>query len=743
MPMKFPIPHPKINRRRQERFWVILVLILVLFFGFLEGWFFQLQSELPLFGNIFLFALINLNVILLLLLTYLVLRNIVKLLLERKRNILGHKLRTRLVIAFVGLTMIPTLPLFWLATQFIFSSLDYWFSHRVEQSLEQSVALAKDYLQQEKHDLVFDSRILKDELQRLQNSHGTATPQDQELPPSLLVQHHLDGIFLADPQGRILKQSCSPTLSATPLALLEHFDSREMGIPPEVQHINLAHSQEALVSRVAFPFSARPGESSEAILLLVRILPPGITQELNAITAGYEDYLQLKMLHSPLKKTHFITFSSITLLVIFAAIWFGFTLAKNITTPIQALVSATQRVADGEFNNVELASEREDEIGMLMTSFNAMVGDLRASREQLARAYKALQQSNCELEERRRYMEIVLRDIAAGVVSVDETGKIMTMNKSAEAVFGLRASETLGRFYSEFLQPPHFEILQSFLDQYRKTRQNYFQQQIQVMMGNRPRVFLLKASILRDEEDRYVGVVVVLDDLTDLEKAQRMAAWREVARRIAHEIKNPLTPIRLCAQRLRRRYLSRIRDDGNPVFDECTGTIIEQVDRLKHLVDEFSKFARLPRVQLAPCNPVSIVEEGLALYKHTTPNVTFFLERLDDIPIVQLDRDQFKQVMINLLENAIHALDHQDGSITLRLFYDPDLKIVRLECADTGHGISHEDKLRMFEPYYSTKEKGTGLGLAIVASIIADHNGFVRVCDNVPRGTVIIIELPG
>jgi two-component system, NtrC family, nitrogen regulation sensor histidine kinase NtrY len=262
-------------------------------------------------------------------------------------------------------------------------------------------------------------------------------------------------------------------------------------------------------------------------------------------------------------------------------------------------------------------------------------------------------------------------------------------------------------------------------------------------MGNRPRVFLLKASILRDEEDRYVGVVVVLDDLTDLEKAQRMAAWREVARRIAHEIKNPLTPIRLCAQRLRRRYLSQIRDDGNPVFDECTGTIIEQVDRLKLLVDEFSKFARLPRVQLAPCNPVSIVEEGLALYKHTTPNVAFFLERQDDIPIVQLDRDQFKQVMINLLENAIHALDHREGSITLRLFHDPDLKIVRIECADTGHGISHEDKLRMFEPYYSTKEKGTGLGLAIVASIIADHNGFVRVCDNVPRGTVIIIELPG
>jgi two-component system nitrogen regulation sensor histidine kinase NtrY len=741
--MKFPIPHPKITRRWQERFWVTLVLILILFFGFLEGWFFQLQSELPLFGNIFLFALINLNVILLLLLTYLVLRNIVKLIFERKRNILGHKLRTRLVIAFVGLTLIPTLPLFWLATQFIFSSLDYWFSHRVEQSLEQSVALAKDYLEQEKHDLVSDSRILQEELHRLQKIRTSQPPEEQELPPSLLVQHHLEGIFLTDLQGKILRQSFSTALSAKPLELLDHFDSREIKASPEVQHISLKQDQEGLVSRVEFQLSSQSSETTAGILILVRILPPGITQELKAITAGYEDYLQLKMLHSPLKKTHFITFSSITLLVIFAAIWFGFTLAKNITTPIQALVSATQRVADGDFNNVELASDRQDEIGMLMTSFNAMVGDLRASRGQLAKAYKALQQSNWELEDRRRYMEIVLRDIAAGVVSVDETGKIMTMNKSAEAVFGLRASETLGRFYSEFLQPTHFEILQSFRDKYLKTRQNYFQQHIQVMMGSRPRVFLIKVSVLRDEEDRYMGVVVVLDDLTDLEKAQRMAAWREVARRIAHEIKNPLTPIRLCAQRLRRRYLDQIQEDRSPVFDECTATIIEQVDRMKHLVDEFSKFARLPRVQLAPCNPVSIIEEGMALYKHTTPNVSFFLEREGNIPVVPLDRDQFKQVMINLLENAIHALDDREGSITLRLFHDPDLKIVRLECADTGHGISHEDKLRMFEPYYSTKEKGTGLGLAIVASIVADHNGFVRVCDNIPRGTVIIIELPG
>jgi two-component system nitrogen regulation sensor histidine kinase NtrY len=254
-------------------------------------------------------------------------------------------------------------------------------------------------------------------------------------------------------------------------------------------------------------------------------------------------------------------------------------------------------------------------------------------------------------------------------------------------------------------------------------------------------VLLIKASVLRDEKDQYMGVVVVVDDLTDLEKAQRMAAWREVARRIAHEIKNPLTPIQLSAQRLRRKYSSML-EENDSVLDECTSTIVHQVDHMKHLVNEFSRFARLPRAQPSACNLVAIVEEGMALYKHTCSHISFTLENHDELPTLQLDRDQFKQVMNNLLDNAVHAVGNETGGVAVRLYYEPVLKIVRLECADTGHGLSPEDKLRMFEPYYSKKEKGTGLGLAIVASIIADHNGFVRVRDNSPRGTVIVIELP-
>jgi len=309
-----------------------------------------------------------------------------------------------------------------------------------------------------------------------------------------------------------------------------------------------------------------------------------------------------------------------------------------------------------------------------MTSFNKMVRDLRESREKLATAYIALQQNHEELEDRRRYMEIVLKNIGAGVVSIDATGRIMTINKSAETTFGLHAEDVRGQHYSRLLQTPHMDVVKSFRDTYQTSRQLHLEDQVRIMIGNRPMVLLVKVSILRDERDQYMGVVVVVDDLTDLEKAQRMAAWREVARRIAHEIKNPLTPIQLCAQRLRRRYADLLQEEGS-ILDECTGTIVRQVEQMKRLVNEFSKFARLPRVQLIPCDLASIVDESLALYRHTYSQVAFTLERDCELPRLMLDKDQFKQVMLNLLDNALHALNGEPGAIQIRLSYDPSCRL--------------------------------------------------------------------
>ncbi len=257
-------------------------------------------------------------------------------------------------------------------------------------------------------------------------------------------------------------------------------------------------------------------------------------------------------------------------------------------------------------------------------------------------------------------------------------------------------------------------------------------------INGRPRSFLVYINALKDESGRDMGIVMVIDDLTELEKAQRMAAWREVARRIAHEVKNPLTPITLSAQRLKRKYSSIVNEE---VFDECVLMIINHVDLIRNLVNEFSAFARFPTADPKPCRLQPIIEETVALYNEGHANVTFKVDIHDDIPEMSLDYRQIKQAMINIVDNAVSAI-RSNGQIEIVVSHDPILKMVRLEIADDGIGVSNEDKLRLFEPNFSTKKTGMGLGLTIVNSIITDHNGMISVRDNYPRGARFVIELP-
>ncbi len=723
---------PDQKRRFWERIAVFAVLGLIFSIGLIQGWFYKPLIRTPLAGNVFLILFLNLNILLLLLLAYLVLRNFVKLIFERKRNILGSKLKTRLVAGSVVLTLIPAVPLFWFASQFIFSSLDQWFSARVQNSLKNSVQLAKDYVDRERNDFVSECRVLVPEAAKMIiQGKGGAHLDDI----GFLFAARIDGAYLFNSSGE-LKWSFTQKAAqgVGPFWLKKNMET-EAGTASKM--VNLAGSRSAIAARI--PLKYLTGDGS--VLIALRVLPKELSLRLKSITAGYNSYMQLKMLHKPLKKSHFITFSIVTMLAIFSAVWFGFYLAKNLTGPIEKLLSATQKIADGDLD-VRLEPDRQDEIGMLMVSFNNMIEDLRDGRKKLDYAYNVLQTTNVELEERRRYMEVVLKNIAAGVVSVDARGIVTTVNNSAEIIFGFEAEKVRGAHYSDFLDQSQMEIVQSFIDAYGEGRHSYLERSAQLKVGGVPMSLFIKVSVLHDEAGRFMGIVAVLDDFTELEKAQRMAAWREVARRIAHEIKNPLTPIKLSAQRLRRKYSELVEADGT-IFDECTRTIIQQVDHMKSLVNEFSRFARLPRARLQPCSLHEIVEEGLNLYRHNYSSISFILKKDDNMPDLRLDRDQFRQVIINLLENSVHAIGSESGKISIRLFYDPALKIAKMECSDTGHGIAPENRPRIFEPYYSTKNKGTGLGLAIVSSIVADHNGFIRVRGNRPRGTVFTVELPG
>jgi len=466
-----------------------------------------------------------------------------------------------------------------------------------------------------------------------------------------------------------------------------------------------------------------------------------MVHRMQEVRAGYEGYQQLAVLKQPIKAALVMMLSVVTLLIIFAAMWFGFYLSKGLTGPIQALAEATDRVAHGEYD-FSLEHGAKDELGQLVESFNQMTGDLKGSQERLAEAMAELERRNAETSERRRYTEAVLARVAAGVVSVDRQGRVSTLNGSAESLLGLKAEECLGRPASEVLPPE----LASLLNETREVSGR----QVRFESAGRPVSLLIHVSPLPEGEGESgvtgegQGAVMVFEDMTQLEKAQRMAAWREVARRIAHEIKNPLTPIQLSAQRLRRRYLDKFGQEG-AVFDECTRLIVDQVEQLKGLVNEFSAFARLPQANPVPTDVLELVTDIVVLYEQAHRDVSFGVRHDGRLPKLNVDREQMKRVLINLMDNAVDSLGSTgDGprEVTVELIYDPIIKLARIEVQDTGSGISAEDKLRLFEPYFSTKSTGTGLGLAIVSAIVADHNGYIRVRDNEPRGSRFIIELP-
>jgi two-component system nitrogen regulation sensor histidine kinase NtrY len=409
------------------------------------------------------------------------------------------------------------------------------------------------------------------------------------------------------------------------------------------------------------------------------------------------------------------------------------------TKPVQELVDATRAVADGNLD-VQIEVYSTDEIGMLVQSFNRMTDDLRTKQEAINTSNAELYRINQEIEQRRRYMEIVLRNVAAGVISVDRDGVITTINRSAEKLLNINTGSVMGKNFRNVLRESHLDIVKESLKDLVIAKQDTINRQITLEINGARLSLHLHLTMLRDEVGDFMGTVLVLDDLTQVMKAQRMAAWREVARRIAHEIKNPLTPIQLSAQRLRKRYLSRFGDDEK-VFDECTDMIIKSVDELKNLVNEFSNFARMPAIQPESNDLNGIIRETLTLYQEAHRGVCFQFTPDERLPHIKIDRDQIKRVVINLLENAVAAMEEK-GTVTITSHYDSDLKMANFRVSDDGPGIPAEDRPRLFEPYFSTKKSGTGLGLAIVNSVISDHDGFVRVKDNQPRGACFVVELP-
>jgi two-component system nitrogen regulation sensor histidine kinase NtrY len=729
-----------LRRRQRERYIIAFLFIVIPVLTYLGSKVFDLGLDLPVANNILILALINVNVILLLLLLYLTMRNLVKLFFERKKGVVGAKLRTKLVVAFMTLSLLPTIILFFVSVQFISSSIEYWFNLPVERSLKNSLEVGQGYYNRIIEELLSHGNSLS----RLITYHGYTLLSRNEDMEKLVndkrVEYHVASIKVFSQNMQLRTASLDEKLDLSsfkdPGADLLRKTFEKGSDNHDIQSSPIGQ----LVSGIVPIFSRTESKAVVGLVVMERFIPGAFVNRLNEIPRGLEEFKQFKLLKKPIKIIHLITFSIVTLLIIFASVWFGLFLSKGITVPIQELAEGTHRIAQGDYD-VFIDLESEDEMGLLVNSFNRMAMDLKNGKVQLEEANRELIRRNVEIEQRRLYMEIVLANVAAGVMSADAQDRVFTINKSAEKMLGIKAASLIGRDYREVLNKVHLRNLKDFFEDRTLLKRGSMKRQINLTIGDKTLTLLVSLNVLRDEKDHYLGLVAVFEDLTELERAQRMAAWREVARRIAHEVKNPLTPIQLSAQRLKKRYGMKIAAEDGKVFDECTDMIIDQVEGLKRLVNEFSSYARMPAPNLGLNSIKQIIEESVSLYKETRKGVKIVFHDSVEVPPFRVDREQMKRVMINLLDNAIDAIE-EEGLVEVALTYERDRQMVKIEVADDGKGIPTGSKTRLFEPYFSTKKHGTGLGLAIVSDIISDHNGSISVHERGPKGTCFIIELP-
>ncbi len=725
------------KRRKRELILIFGILVVVALMTFVESRIINFGADIAVSNTVLMFILINVNLLLLVLMIYLVFRNLVKLIYDRRRNVLGSKIRTKLVIAFVSLTLLPTIVLFFFSINFITSSIEFWFNVPVEQALENSLWVGRRIYSRAEE----NNRFLLERISYQLKARNLLDPKNKEdLSKYIQIvqrEYNLDALEVYAPTSERLSFALAPQLENEYFGIISAEDFQKELPPDGVRSISQTIPSGEFVKTIGtVPFAIQPGEALGFVVATI-LIAPDLSENLQYIRRGFSEYQQIKLLKKPIQITYYISLSIVALLVLFCAIWFGFFMARSISLPIKELAEGTRRVADGDLS-YSINPLGDDEFGSLVKSFNQMTKDLRTSRGKLELSARMLRHQNIEIEEKRQFMEIVLKSVSAGVVTLDAKGIISTMNKSAEKMLNLKSEQILNKSFKHLLTGQFLELANDIMDSLPVSRGDTIELPLKLTIEGRPRSFLVSVNALKDDAGQHMGTLMVFDDLTELEKGQRMAAWREVARRIAHEVKNPLTPIALSAQRLKRKYAQFVDDT---IFEECTETIISQVELIRNLVNEFSSFARFPSANPVPCHLMPIVEETLALYREGHSRINFKINNTSDIPILNLDRQQMKQALLNLIDNAIGALKGT-GNITISVAHDPILKKVRMEIADDGPGISNEDKTRLFQPNFSTKKTGMGLGLTIVNTIIADHNGMINVQDNTPRGAKFVIELP-
>jgi two-component system nitrogen regulation sensor histidine kinase NtrY len=700
--------------------------------------------ELPVASNIVVFALFNLNLIVFLLLLVLLFRNLVKLWFERRQQVIGAKFKTKLVFAFLSLALTPAILIFITASNFINKSIEGWFKPQVERPLDQALAIAQTYY----HNLESTALRHGQQIARIIDQERLLEESKREVLAAYLVEQQeqlgISTITVFKADGQEVVHVKDPGLGEVATRDVSESQLRRGLGGSEVTTVRELPSGDLIEAVIPIWLSRAPATTlRERRLAGVVVVGTHVAERLESkirgISQAFKEYKQLRLLKNPIKGIYILLFLLLTLIIVFSFAWFGLYLARGITGPIEQLAEGTREVAAGNLS-YKVQARADDEIGTLVESFNRMTDDLLESKRRLEEAYLDLQDKHTELEDRRRYIETVLEAIATGVVSFDPDNRLTTMNRAAMRMFGLDGAAALGRPLEEIFASGDLRDVALLVQRVRRARTGTVEQELHVR-GRAGSVSLIaSATALRGPDGAYAGVVLVFDDLTELLKAQRLAAWREVAQRIAHEIKNPLTPIQLSAQRLRRR-LARDPGQDQRLVTECTETIIQEVDGLKRLVDEFSRFARMPALAPRPTDLRPLVESVAALYRESHPALRLTTRYADALPLLEVDPDHIKRAVLNLVDNAVEAVAGA-GNVDVEVAHPADGGSVQIVVSDDGPGISAEVKDKLFLPYFSTKTNGMGLGLPIVSEIAIEHGGAIRVEDNLPCGSRFVFDLP-
>ncbi len=709
-------------KQHRERIAIAIVAVIVLGLTLLEANLATIGSSVGYSGNIVIFALINLNVVLIVLLIFLVTRNVFKLILDRKRNILGAKIRSRLVVMFTAFSLIPTILLFIAAASITTTNIRSWIGGRVGVALTDALEIARKDLDAEAGSMVKFARLIAPSVSSgLLKKRGNISIADwldgQDNATTLLVSNGGNILFRAGPAD---SKSISEIMSR-----LKGGGGPISGETPET-FIGDSYAAGA----VRFP----GGDT----LVALKTIPPEQARRTRSIAEAYDEYHQVRLLDDPIRASYIAVLILITLLIIFAASWMGIYLARQITVPIQLMAEGTLRVAGGDLD-VRLDYYSDDEFGYLVESFNRMTGDLKGMKGNLEEANISLSTTYDELKRRTQFIETILTNISTAVVVLDRHGRIAMINRVAEQLLGVSGGVGIGKLYRDVLLEEHYDAVRILSREIGTSGNRQVERQVELPVGGKKIPVRVSLTALKGEDGGYLGLVVAFDDLSQTMKLQKVLAWREIARRIAHEIRNPLTPIQLSTERLQRKFGAE--HEGDPAFNDCTQTILSEVGALKLLMEEFTRFARMPSPTLTEGDLGEVLRSTVESFRSKYPGIRCTTVS-ENVSGILFDAFQMRRAMTNLLENAAAAL-RGHGNVVVRCVRNPDLDWVRLSVADDGPGVREEDRGHLFEPYFSRKEGGTGLGLAIVSAIASDHGGTVSVRDNSPSGALFEMEFPG